>query len=340
MLPNWIIIGAPKAATSTLFRWLADHPQVGGPREKETYYFVDPGTHMFRPRSNFRDGGLEGYEKLFGSCDRSAKVVIEATPGYLYSETAVRELPHLPTRPEFIVVLREPVAQLQSLFSYFQQNWNWIPRDMTFRDFIAAVEDGSSDFGGNELAANAIANAWYPEHLRRWEAAVGRERLHILLFEELVSDNRATMQRLATKLGIHPCFYEDYDFPRENRTYVARSGALQDLNIGLRSRLPQGALYDILRWLYRLINTRPPGFQARDVELESALADRFSPMLTELERDFQLDVTLWRTAIRARKLTSANAAPSDSRQEYRAAAGHLGRLVPAMISRSSAREFE
>ena len=29
MTPNWIIIGAPKAGTSSLFQWLADHPQVG-----------------------------------------------------------------------------------------------------------------------------------------------------------------------------------------------------------------------------------------------------------------------------------------------------------------------
>jgi hypothetical protein len=293
---------------------------------------------MFRPGSNFRDGGLPGYEQLFGSCDPAVKVAIEATPGYLYSETALRELPHLPSRPNFIVVLREPVAQLQSLFSYFQQNWNWIPRDMTFRDFIAAVEDGNSGFGGNELAANAIANAWYPEHLRRWEAAVGRERLHILLFEELVNDSRATMQRLATELGIRPSFYDDYDFPRENSTYVARSGALQDLNIWLRSRLPQGAFYNIVRWLYRSINTRPPALQARDVELESALADRFSPMLVELERDFHLDMTLWRAAVRERKLSSATSDSSDFREDYRGGSGHFRMLVPAMNARS--REFE
>jgi hypothetical protein len=317
MLPNWIIIGAPKAATSTLFRWLVDHPDVTGPREKETYYFSDPGTHMFRRDRNFRDRGLAGYEELFGSCDQSAKVVIEATPGYLYSATALRELPSLPTRPKFIVVIREPVAQLRSLFRYFQQNWNWIPRDMTFGDFIAAVESGRSTFRGNELAANALANAWYSKHLRRWRSAVGSDRMLILLFEELVSDSRAVMNRIASELGIDPSFYDDYTFPRENSTYLARSGALQDLNIWLRARVPQGPFYDAVRQVYRRINTRPAGPQAREPALEATLAERFRPMLAELERDFALDLAPWRVARDAGQPPSSECA------------------LPAMTSRSA-----
>ena len=331
MLPNWIIVGAPKAATSTLFRWLVDHPEAAGSSDKETYYFVDPGTHMFRADRNFRDHGLPGYEKLFEACDPSAQVVVEATPGYMYYETALRELPNLPTKPSFIFVLREPIAQLQSLHSYFQQNWNWIPRHMTFREFIAAVENGSSDFKGNELAANALANACYPEHLRRWRDTVGADRMLILLFEDIVRDNRAAMRRVAEALGISPSFYASYDFPRENSTYAARSGWLQDLNIWLRSRLPQGRLYDRVRELYRAINTRPVTPPARDVELERMLAERFTPMLADLERDFGLDMTAWRSVLDDKR--SAPRAPADTPGPE--SATRPGRGPAVMISQSS-----
>jgi hypothetical protein len=297
MLPSWIIAGAPKAATSTLFRWLVDHPQAAGPTEKETYFFVDPETHMFRADRNFRDHGLAGYEKLFEAADPSARVIVEATPGYMYYRTALRELPNLPTRPSFIFVLREPIAQLQSLHSYFQQNWNWIPRRMGFREFIDVVETGSCDFKGNELAANALANAWYPEHLRKWRDAVGPERMLILLFEDLVRGNRAFMRSVADRLGIDPAFYDGYHYPRENSTYAARSGWLQDLNIRLRAHLPQGRLYDCARDLYRSLNTRPAVPAARDAELERMLGERFAPMLIELERDFGLDLAPWRSAL-------------------------------------------
>ena len=241
VLPNWIIAGAPKAGTSSLFRWLVDHPDVSGPSEKETYYFVDPGTHMFAPGRNFHHGGVAGYSNLFESCDPSAKAVIEFTPAYPYSETALRELPALRSVPQFIFILREPVAQIRSLFSYFQQNWNWIPRDMTFAKFVAAVEAGEDRFNGNELAANALRNAWYPEHLARWRSAVGPGRMMVLLFEDLVEDPLMAMRRVSERLGIDASFYEGYSFEAENQTYFARNGALQDLNVVIRGRTPAGS---------------------------------------------------------------------------------------------------
>ena len=294
VLPNCIIAGAPKCSTSSLFSWLRDHPQVCAAREKETYYFVDPGTHMFRPDRNFRDHGLEGYGALFASCDPGARIVLEATPSYLYSATALRELPDIPSRPTFIFVLREPVAQLRSLFSYFQQNWNWIPRDMTFSDFIAAVEQRRHGFSGNELAVNALRNSWYPEHLRRWRARVGEDRMVILLFDDLVTESRRTMRNLAERLGIEPGFYDDYSFPRENSTYLVRNTWLQDINIRVRGRLPAGAVYRGIRRAYRALNTRQPDSAHDHSEVEQRLRERYSGMIPELESEFGLDLHRWK----------------------------------------------
>jgi len=323
VFPNWIIAGAPKAGTSSLFRWLVDHPEVSGSAEKETYYFVDRGTHMFSPTRNFVQGGLAGYARLFEHCDATSGVILESTPGYLYSETALRELPRLPSSPSFIFVLREPVAQLHSLFSYFQQNWNWISRQMSFGEFIAAANQGREKFKGNELAANALRNAWYPEHLRRWKAAVGRERMFILLFEDLIGGSRPTMRRIAKRIGIDPAFYDDYDFPPENRTYVARSGALQDLNVIVRSRLPQGRLYDALRRLYRAANTKAPTRAADDPELDCELAERYAAMIPELEQEFELDLTSWRQARNATLASPAAARPH--------AEGDCFRVTPSLV---------
>lgn len=330
MLPNWIIIGAPKASTSSLFRWLVDHPQVAGSAEKETYYFVDPGTHMFRPDRNFGDHGLWGYEQLFASCDPSADVVVEATPSYLYSETALRQLPQLPTRPSFIVVLREPVEQIRSLYSYFQQNWSWIPGDMTFRDFVEVVDEGAADFNGNELAANALQNAFYTEHLRRWEAAVGTDRMMILVFEDLVTDSRGTMRRVAQRMGINPTFYDTYSFPVENATYVARNARLQKLNIWLRSRLPQGALYRLLRSAYRAVNTRSLAEVDRELRTERLLSRRYAPMLEELERCFGLDLSTWKRKFDARNRNSASS-HDESASSARSPAAE--RTVKSVVSR-------
>lgn len=305
MLPNLIIIGAPKAGTSSLFQWLADHPEVCGSKEKETYYFVDPGTHMYRKARNFSAGGLKGYEAEFPQADPGARIVVEATPGYMYYETALRELPHLPTRPDFIFVLREPVAQIRSLFRYFQENWDWIPRSMTFPEFVEAVEKGTSTFKGNELASAALGNANYIDHVRRWREACGPERLHLLVFEDMIRDPRRFMVQLAERLEIDPSFYETYDFPVENETYVVKNAALQSLNIRIRGLIPQGRIYEALRRMYRVANTKsvPKGSSrpsADDLAVERMLSYRYLPMVRELEQEFGLDLSTWRRALEAR----------------------------------------
>ena len=315
MLPNWILIGAPKAGTSSLFQWLADHPQVCGSQEKETYYFVDPGTHMFVASQNFATRGLAGYEALFAHGDPQARIVLEATPGYMYHRTPLRELPQLPSQPHFIVLLREPVAQIRSLFRYFQQNWAWIPRSMTFAEFVEAADQGEATFKGNELASGALKNANYLEALRQWRDTCGAERLHVHLFEDMVSDPRRFMIRLSNTLGIDPSFYESYDFPVENETYVARSGLLQALNIRLRALIPQGRIYHLLRSAYRAVNTRPAQKPTGPLPFEEAateqmLSQRYLATLPILEREFDLDLSSWRRTMEARLASPGDAVPS------------------------------
>jgi hypothetical protein len=53
-LPNLVIAGAPKCGTSSLFYWLADHPQACGSTVKETFYLMDEEHPLRRKRKVFR----------------------------------------------------------------------------------------------------------------------------------------------------------------------------------------------------------------------------------------------------------------------------------------------
>lgn len=294
-LPNFIIGGAPKAGTSSLHAWLGEHPDALGSNPKETYYFVDPGSHMYDALRHIEQG-LDGYREFFQLRPgiQSPKAVFEATPMYLYSHTALTRLPALPTAPRFLFVLREPAAQIQSLYQYFRENWRWIPGEMSFSDFLAAVRDGTHDFRGNELARNALSFADYRPFLEQWRKRLGSDRMRVCLFEDMVRQPQEFMQLLCEWIGLDPQFYRDYPFLRENETYSARSHRLQTLNVAIRSKLPQGMLYRLGRRIYRLLNTTaPPPPTQESRELMSRLREEFAEANARLASSFDLDLSPW-----------------------------------------------
>jgi hypothetical protein len=294
-LPNFIIAGAPKAGTSSVHTWLADHPDALGSDPKETYYFVDPGTHMHQPNRHISNG-LDGYREFFEAPDwKAPRVVFESTPSYLYSQTALDHLPNLETTPKFLFIVREPAAQIFSLYSYFKNNWKWIPSSMTFADYVKAAREGASDFRGNELASNALRYAAYVDYLSRWRNRVGTERMRVELFDDLVSDPKSFIQRLVEWLGLNPSYYETYSFPRENETYDVKLAWLQSINVSIRGALPKGQAYRRLRSLYRALNTsKPKGPTLRDDEVIQSLRCEYASANQRLAREWGLDLSTWK----------------------------------------------
>jgi hypothetical protein len=294
-LPNLIIAGAPKCGTSSLHRWLVEHRDVVGSHAKETYFLSDPGTHMFR-KSNSIMNGLQTYTRHFPSQRHpDPAIVLESTPSYIYSRTALETIPQIRTAPKVVFVLREPSAQIYSLFRYFQTNWNWIPPNVTFLDFVNHARSGNPpDYKGNELARDALGNARYVDFLTKWRDALGPDRFRIYLFEDLRSDPRVIVESVAGFTGLDPSFYKTLDFAAHNQTVVVRSRALQDMNIAIRGLLPRGHFYELARTFYRRMNTRlAPKPRDDDLEILLDLKRSFRDANALLSREFSLDLSSW-----------------------------------------------
>lgn len=290
--PSVLIAGAPKAGTSSLHTWLADHPDVTGSIEKETYFLCDAGTHMFRPESNIANGP-HGYRAVFPE-GALTSVTLESTPSYLYSQSAVETIAALATPPKVIFVLREPAAQIFSLYRYFKENWNWIPAHMSFENFLTACRSGTHDFSGNELAQNALINAQYATHLDKWRKALPADHLKVALFDDLKADERQFTWQIAQWLGLDPAFYDNYAFPRDNETYAAKWSALQRLNIAIRGALPRGRAYSMLRAAYRRMNTTAPSpMNTTETVILQALRSEFREQNALLANDYDLDLSSW-----------------------------------------------
>jgi hypothetical protein len=289
--PNLLIMGVPKAGTSSLYTWLASHPQALGSHVKETCFFADPDSHTFRADFNVRQG-LEKYPTAFPKPQSGTRILFEATPTYIYSQTALAHVPDLPSAPRCVFVVRDPASQILSLFGYFRDNWDHIPATMSFSEFLVAVAEESHGFAGNELAARALTYADYLPWLNCWHERLGPDRMMVCTFDRLRADPAGLMIELATFCGLDPSHFADYGFPITNETYSPKSRLLHHVNIALRERLPKGRLYEMARRGYRRLNTRAPDRLAEDKALERLRHD-FVSTNQKLAAAYDLDLTGW-----------------------------------------------
>ena len=275
-LPNVVIAGAPRCGTTSLFRWAAAHPEVSASRIKETRYLIDKGYSLYNPRHNFAAHGLEGYARLFPHRGAAGKhVYLEATPDYLYQQTARRVLADLPTKPVTIFLLRNPVERMLSLFQYAMNNVGSLHGRYSLSDCLVASRDGVPL--GDAIIDSAFAHSVYYTWLEKWISAVGRSRTIVYFFDDLVSDPGSLMRDFCHQVKIDAGFYEKFTFRPENQSYTVRSAVLARAKWAARKFLPANVPTRALFKVYRAINVRDEvrAFVV-DADLLRGLRDRFA----------------------------------------------------------------
>lgn len=289
--PNVIIAGMPKCGTTSLFGYLAAHPQVCGSSAKETCVLMDPDSPLFKPDANFNLQGVKGYNAYFDHC-QDQPIRLESTPDYFYQATAFKYLGSIKPRPKLIFVLREPARRVYSLFRFAQNNLSILDRNMDFSRFLEKVRKG--DFSGRPILQNCLNHSRYHRHLLPWFESMGTGNILLLTLESLKAAPRATMSRIAACLGIDSGFYTDYTFNILNPSIAVRWTGLHRWKRRLSKHLADGPLRKRLGRVYGLVNVRTTGPQ--DMDHDRPVLDGLKREFVEENRrlmQFGLDVTLW-----------------------------------------------
>jgi hypothetical protein len=194
-LPNFFIVGAPKAGTTSLHAYLGQHPQVYMSPVKEPSYFAPDlcwAPQIF---------SWEGYLGLFSNV-RDEIAIGEATASYLWSQTAARNIAaHVP-QARIIISLRNPVDRAFS--QYLQMLSHGVTR-RSFREQIIWSLRGSSGrkFG---LLWPFLELGLYSEQISRYFDHFPRSRIHISCYEELARAPGRLMAELFSFLDVDPAF--------------------------------------------------------------------------------------------------------------------------------------
>lgn len=215
--PDFLILGAQKAATTTLYHCLMRHPDVVGPLHKEVHYFD----------RNYRKGDLwyrahfpSALRKIWSSAVKGHPFATgEASPAYLYHPHAPRRVKEkLPDR-KFIVLLRNPVDRA---YSHYQHELRKGCEDLSFEEAIFLEERRL--YGAFERVLGRenyhSRNYWhysykrrglYAEQLNRWfKHFPDRSQFLILRTEDFSKSPGAIMGQVCEFLGLPPLPSELY----------------------------------------------------------------------------------------------------------------------------------
>jgi len=173
-LPNFLIIGAAKAGTTSLHHYLRQHPDVFlAPREPR--YFAREGADADSPVVRTR----EAYEDLFDSVT-TERAIGEASPQYLHHPSAPDEIAGDLPDVKLIVSLRNPADRAYS--SYLGR----LVAGGERRTPDEALRPGSHDFD----------HSLYYAPLSRYFERFDRKRIKVILFDDLIRDARGMVREL------------------------------------------------------------------------------------------------------------------------------------------------
>jgi Sulfotransferase family len=185
-LPNFLIVGAPKAGTTSLYDGLRQHPDIFMSGLKEPRFFAYDGQ---RNSSKYPVKTLEDYEALFEGV-RHEKAIGEASPAYFWSTDIPPRIRSLIPEARIIASLRDPVRRSFSLYC------------MNLRD-----RDTHAGVGFLEaLHADRNLQRGYAEMLEAYFDCFGRRNVKVVLFEDIVERPLDVVQSLFAFLDVRADF--------------------------------------------------------------------------------------------------------------------------------------
>jgi len=201
-LPDFVIIGAHKCGTTSLYHFLTRHPHVEGASTKELEFF---NRHF--------DKGIEWYRRCFPQPrwkDGRRSITGEATPYYLFHPYAAERMAEVVPRARMIVLLRNPVDRAYSHYHHQTR----LGRET--RSFEEAIEEETTRLlrkvgktaqhenraGGDNERSKYLSRGIYVDQLLRWSKFFDGEQMLVLKSEDFFERTTDTLKLVQSFLDL------------------------------------------------------------------------------------------------------------------------------------------
>lgn len=210
--PELLLVGTQRGGTTSLFSYLAAHPDVRPPVVKEVHGFT---LHWSR--------GEPWYRAHF-PVRSPTSLSIDASPYYLFHPLAAERAASTVPDARIVVLLRDPVERAWSHYQHsvrlgFEEHSFRAALDLEEKRLAGEVDRIRSDprfVGWRHRQQSYRARGEYGEQLRAWLAVYPRERLVVVRSEDLYANPAATFARVLEAVGLRA--WQPREFAVHGRT--------------------------------------------------------------------------------------------------------------------------
>lgn len=263
-VPDAIVIGTYKCATTYLYEMVRDHPEIQVPDFKEVHFFSAVHGDGLWERQDW-----EWYHGLFGK-KPGQRVSMEFSPGYMIEPAVADRIAAHAPRARLVSVIRDPVERVRSHYHYL--NNGKFPLDFDLDALVDRLD--AVDVPGRR---HILGHGLYARNVAPFVQCFGRERLHFVVQEALKVDPVGELAALFRFLGVDDAWQPGRPGAGVNTAQALRSPRAYWLNYRVAALLERNGLQAVRRAIKR---TGLPALLKR-----ANTVDRPNPPLTPRQRD-------------------------------------------------------
>ncbi|MBR9921787.1 MAG: sulfotransferase domain-containing protein [Bacteroidetes bacterium] len=200
-LPDFLVIGVQKGGTSSLYRYLAQHPDIQMPFRKQLHYF-----------DRYPNPTAKSYQKAFPlKMSLGNKMTFEATPYYIFHPMVPERVHQLLPEMKLVMMFRDPIDRAYSHYQMKKaQGWESVP---TFKEALE-LEESRLQPELDKMAADPNyysrahrnfsyrSRGHYAEQLERWLRYFPMEQMLILNSEDFFADPMDALNQVYEFVGL------------------------------------------------------------------------------------------------------------------------------------------
>lgn len=298
---NLFIVGAAKSGTTSLYNYLAQHPDVFFPNVKEPNFYADAEAHnpsaYVKPKKGkfyhnkiIKDPAV--YFSLFEEVKNQA-VVADSSPSYLWDKkTAARIYKDFP-EAKIVMLLRNPVQRAFSQFLMDLKDGN--QTEENFKQ--ALLNDANTQPKTWGIAHLYTEIGLYHDQVKQYLDTFGNQQVKVVIYEDFIKDTAKHLKDICTFLNIDTSYIATIDYNKVYNPYVVPKGKLSKFiltyknKFGLLKLLVPKFIKEYLNNEMLFKQEKKPKMQPSD---KAYLNSVFAPDILKLEHLLQKDIKHWK----------------------------------------------